>query len=539
MSTEPNLPAVVSADSTPAKGAGGAFATVLKNVTSNWAALVVNTIISFVLAPVVVHSLGSVYYGIWTLVMQFTGYLWLLDFGVRESVIKYVAEYHASGQEDRLRSTIGNAISIYMAVTIAAFAAITALSIALPYLFNIPADTQTAAQVTAFLVGTTVAQSFLTNVFIGVLMGLQRIYLVARTGILFSLVRAIATFVLLRAGYGIVALSLLNLALSLTTGALVFYLCRVYLPTVSFRPVRPVREEVRRLLNYGKYVLLANIGDKLAFMTDGIVIGTFLPIAMLTPYAIAGTLIAQMRSVVIAMASIFNPLTSALQSEKRSHELGPVVIAGCKAAMLVGMPICIGFTALGERFVELWMGPTYAATAGQILMVLSLGYIVGSPYQTISGTFYGLGEHRRIAILRIIEGAVNLALSVALIQMVGLVGVALGTAIPHVIIVGGVLPQMLPRLIAVRLRDYYADVYLKPLAAAAPFAVTCWAIAHVIVPGTLVSFFAWGAASLATYAIPCWLIALSASERAHIREALARRMPRLLPAAAAGGVPRG
>jgi len=539
MSSDANLEPVVSADSAPEKRTGGAFATVLKNVTSNWASLVVNTIVSFVLAPIVVHSLGSVYYGIWTLVTQFTGYLWLLDFGVRESVIKYVAEYHASGQDDRLQSTIGNAISVYLAVTLAAFAAIAALSVALPYLFNIPAETATAAQWTAFLVGTTVAQSFLSNVFVGVLMGLQRIYLVARTGILFAVVRAIAIFVLLRAGYGIVALSVLQLVLSLISGLMVFHLCRVYLPTVSFRPARPVRDEVRRLLNYGKYVLLANIGDKIAFMTDGIVIGAFLPIAMLTPYAIAGTLIAQMRSVVIAMSSIFNPLTSALQSEKRSDQLASVVIAGCKAAMLVGMPICIGFITLGQRFVELWMGPTYAATAGQILMVLSLGYIVGSPYQTISGMFYGLGEHRRIAILRIVEGAVNLALSMTLNQTLGLVGVALGTAIPHVIIVGVVLPRMLPQLFAVRLRDYYAAVYLKPFAASVPFALTCWMIAQAIVPASLVSFFAWGLVSLATYAIPCWLIALSASERAHILEALARRLPRLLPAAAAGGVPRG
>jgi O-antigen/teichoic acid export membrane protein len=526
-------------DSTAEKRTGGPFATVLKNVTSNWASLLVNTVVSFVLAPVVVHSLGSVQYGIWALVMQFTGYLWLLDFGVRESVVKYVAEYHASGQEDRLRSTIGNAISIYLVVTLVAFVAIVALSMALPYLFNIPAETRGAAQLTAFLVGATVAQSFLTNVFVGVLMGLQRTYLVARSGILFSLVRAIATFALLRAGYGIVALSLLNLALSLVSGWMVFHLCRVYLPTVPFRPVRPVRDEVRRLLNYGKYVLLANIGDKVVFVTDGIVIGMFLPIAMLTPYAIAGTLITQMRMVVIAMSAIFNPLTSALQSEKRSEQLAPVVIAGCKAAMLVGNPICIGFMTLGERFVQLWMGTNYSATAGQILIVLSLGYIVGQPYQTISGAFYGLGEHRPIAILRIVEGVANLALSVVLIQTIGLVGVALGTAIPHMIVVGGVLPRMLPRMFSVGLRDYYADVYLKPLAASVPFALTCWAIEHVIVPGTLVSFFAWGTASLAMYVIPCWLIALSASERTHVLEGLARRIPRLLPAPAAGGVPRG
>ena len=83
--------------SKPPSRAQGLSSVILQNVTSSWAGLVVTTIISFTLAPIVVHSLGSVYYGVWTLLMQFTGYLWLFDFGVRESVIKYVAQYHASG----------------------------------------------------------------------------------------------------------------------------------------------------------------------------------------------------------------------------------------------------------------------------------------------------------------------------------------------------------------------------------------------------------------------------------------------------------
>src|SRR5688572_28406179 len=82
----------------------------LRNVTSGWAALLVNAIISFVLAPVVVNTLGSVYYGIWALVNQFTGYLWLFDFGVRESVIKYVSQYHAAGEDEKLETTVRTAI---------------------------------------------------------------------------------------------------------------------------------------------------------------------------------------------------------------------------------------------------------------------------------------------------------------------------------------------------------------------------------------------------------------------------------------------
>ena len=504
--------------------------TILRNVTSGWAALLVNTLISFVLAPIVVNTLGSVYYGIWTLVNQFTGYLWLFDFGVRESVIKYVSQYHASGEDEKLETTVRTAISVYSLVTLAALAAVAGITAALPHLFNIPDGAVATARAAAFITGATVAQAFLSNVFVGVLMGLQRMYLIARAGIFFSVIRAAAIYVLLQAGYGLVGLAMISLLLSLANAGLVFYYCRVLLPHVRFRPIRPIREEVMTLFNYGKYVLLSNIGDKIVFATDAIVIGMFLPIAALTPYAIAGTLINHMRSVVMAMATVFNPLTSSLRATSDERVVQGVLQAGAKAAMAVGLPLCVGFIMLGEQFVALWMGDAHAATAGRIMTVLSLGYIIGLPYYTISGVLYGLGQHRIVAILRVVEGAINLTLSVVLVNVVGLVGVAIGTAVPHVLIVGWVLPRALPRMFPFSLRDYYLNVYARTLLAAVPFAAATWAIRTMVRPTTLSGFFAWGGLSFVAYAVPVWLIVLSPGERAHLARVVGRLNPRRVPA---------
>ncbi len=330
-------------------------------------------------------------------------------------------------------------------------------------------------------------------------MGLQRIYLVSQVGIYYAALRLVGTYLLLTNGYGLVGLSVLHLALSLFHAAFVVRLCLVYLPDVPLRPSRPQRAEVTRLLNYGKYVLMANIGDKIVFATDAIVIGMFLPIAALTPYAIAGTLIDSMRSVVKPMAAVFNPLTSSLRASGHEMALGRVLQAGAKGAIVVGLPICIGFIMLGERFVSLWIGDAHASMAGRVMTVLSIGYIVGLPYYTISGILYGLAEHRTVAILRVVEGATNLTLSVALVKGVGLLGVALGTAIPHMIVVGWILPRTLPKIFPVDLRAYYVAVYGRTLLASVPFVVACWLVRTVVQPASLASFFFWGLVSLPAY----------------------------------------
>jgi O-antigen/teichoic acid export membrane protein len=521
-----NDPSTLARPSTVARARGA----VLRNVTSNWAALVVNTALSFVIAPIVVNSLGSVYYGLWTLLMQFTGYLWLLDFGVRESVIKYVAQYHAAGDERELEATVRTAVSLYAAVAALGLLASLGLAAALPYVFNIPGEAVNAARVTAFLTGATVAYSFLANVFVGVLMGLQRFYLVSRVGILFSIARAVAIYALLSSGFGIVSLAMVQLVLSVVSGFLVYVLCRRDLAHVSFSPIRPERAHVAKLLHFGKWVLVSNLGDKIIFSTDAIVIGLFLPIATLAYYAIAGTLIVHLRSFIQAMAAVFNPLSSSLQATNDGVQLARVVQSGAKFAVLVGLAPCIGFMLLGERFITLWMGGDYGPTAGMVLAVLAAGHAVGLPYATISGVLYGLGRHRTVAISRVVEGGANLMLSIVLVKAYGWVGAAIGTAIPHAIMVGAILPRLLPTIGPISLSDYYQWTYLRPALAAVPFALTCWALEHLLAPRDLVTFMVAGAFSLVSYVVPVAMLALTSEERAFAARTLRLRMRRQEPA---------
>jgi hypothetical protein len=103
--------------------------------------------------------------------------------------------------------------------------------------------------------------------------------------------------------------------------------------------------------------------------------------------------------------------------------------------------------------------------------------------------------------------------------------VALGTAIPHAIIVGLILPRTLPKIFPVNLLAYYWSVYARPLVAAVPFAAACWVIRSVIQPQRLSVFLLLGILSLVTYAVPAWLIAMTADERAHLQRAVGGRRP--------------
>ena len=496
--------------------------TAFKNVYWIWLGLAVNIGISFFLAPFVVRSLGNVYYGVWTLVNQFTGYLWLLDFGVRESVVKYVAQHHALKENDEMAAVVHAAVSLYGIIGGLVLLAVGGMTIALPHVFNIPADSIGAARLTLLIVGLTIAQGFVFNVYVGVLMGLQKFYLVDRLASGFAIVRAILIVAVLSAGFGIVALALVTVAITTAGNLAVYTLCRREVPHIGFSLARPRGEDVRRIVDYGKYVLVNNIGEKLVYASDGLVIGMFLPIASLTYFAIAASLIGYLKSIVGSMASVLNPMSSTMDSKSDSRGVGVLFLASAKAAVIVGLPFCIGFIVLGERFINLWMGPAYGPTSSRILQVLAVSHLAGLPYYTFSGVLYGLAQHRVVANVRLAEAVVNVALSVVLVQYYGLVGVAVGTLIPHVLIATVVLPVFLPRLLSVNVWEYFQSTYFWPLVAGIPFALVCLAIERTLAPQTFVTFLASVAAGLPIYAAACWYLAFSAQERSTVAAELGR-----------------
>src|SRR5438552_15896387 len=68
------------------------------SVVLNWMALAVSISVAFFLSPFVVHNLGNVAYGIWTLVNSMIAYMGLLDLGMRGAVTRFVSKHHARSE---------------------------------------------------------------------------------------------------------------------------------------------------------------------------------------------------------------------------------------------------------------------------------------------------------------------------------------------------------------------------------------------------------------------------------------------------------
>jgi O-antigen/teichoic acid export membrane protein len=451
------------------------FRRIAQNVLSNWFALAVTTLTGFFLSPYVVHHLGNLAYGVWVIIMSLTAYMNLLDLGLRGAITRFVSKGSAQENHEESSQAVSGALWIRLWISLAIVTTGLILAFGLPHIFVIPPALQQAARVALLVTAISVAINLWCGVFGGVLVALHRYDLTSCISILQTCARTVGWVLLLRSGHGILSLALWDLCTSgAAQGATIILCFRVY-PQLKLSFGRPDAATLRKLWNYSFYVFLINVALQVTYYTDNLVVGAFLSPAAVTLYAIGGLLISYSRQIVSSMTTTFTPLASSFEAQGSYENLRRLVIHGTRAALIVSLPIQVALFFRGHTFIRLWMGDQYAQPSGTVMQILLLSVVFSSANTTSAGIVYGMEKHKRIALWGIIESVLNLSLSVILVRRIGIYGVAWGTTIPSVIMEMILWPSYICKLLAMPVRTYLWQTWLRTGLGVIPFALACYA----------------------------------------------------------------
>ncbi|SRR6266567_950952 len=446
---------------------------IAQNVLSNWFALAITTVVSFFLAPFVVHHLGNLAYGVWVIIASLVGYMNLLDLGLRSAVVRFVSKGVAQESHEESSQAVSGALWIRFWVSVTIVCAGSILSVGFHRIFVIPTELQESARAAILVTAVTVGINLWCGVFGGVLVALHRFDLGSSISILQTCLRALGIVFLLRSGHGILALAIWDLCTSIIANAATVVLCfRVY-PKLRIVFRRPDRSTFTKLRNFSFYVFVINMAVQVVYYTDNLVVGAFLSPAAVTLYAIGGVLIAYSRQIVSSMTTTFAPLASTFEAEGSHQNLRRLLIHGTRAALIVSLPIEVALFFRGHTFIRLWMGEQYAKPSGTVMQILLLSVVFNSANATSGGVVYGMERLKRIALWAIAEAVANLLLSVILVRHIGIYGVAWGTTIPSVVIELFLWPSYVCRLVTLPVRTYLWQTWFRTALGVVPFALAC------------------------------------------------------------------
>lgn len=492
----------------------------VRNVLSNWTGLFLTMAISFFMSPFLVHSLGDQNYGLWVLILSVTGYMGLLDIGLRVSVVKYVSRLHAVSDFVGLSRTISTALAIYGATGVVIMVITLVLEAVFDRVFSIPPASVPTGRLVLLLAGANVAVTLLLSVFNGLLAGLQRYDRMQAAGISLLLARTAAIVLLINLGFGIVALGAVHLVTQIVNGLIAWRYAVKECPALEIRRSRIELASARTLYSYSGYVMVNNVGRFLLFGSGELIIGMFLGTAAITSYAIAGTVAQYLQQLIITMVMVLHPYSSAADARGEKDNLVNAAVIGTKLSLLIGLPATITFVTVGHTFISLWMGPSYAAVAAPILVVLMLARLVHLSQAGSYEVLLGMARHRVPTLLNLAAGMASVAAGLFLIERFGLYGLAVGSAIPILITHGIIQPLYTNRVLNIGLRIYLQDLVFRPLLAAIPYTVALVVATRLFPPASLVGLGLLIAAHLPIFGLSAFFICFSASERRRLLEAV-------------------
>ncbi len=444
---------------------------ILVNTFSNWGALFVGIILTFVMSPIIIKSLGDTNYGIWSMMTSISGYLTLLDLGIGSAVTRYVSKSVKTGDDKYVSQIFNSALALYIIIGFIIILSSPAIGWITSSLMKQQAVSSSTIIHLSILICIDVAIFLTGAAYRGYFQGVQRYDLVNAVTIGISITKAVVFYFLLKSGYGLIALGYIIVIGDIV--ALFGYSLMVRFTNMklrySFKSIQ--KEDVKTLITYSKFTFINMMANQVIYYSDSFVIGAIISVAAITYYSIGWSLVEYLKKFCVSFSKVFIPVFSEMDAVSDNDSMRKLMFAGGKASLFLSLPLCLALLLVGDQFVTLWMGKEYSDKAYLIMVILLLPQFFEIPQQINCSLLFGTGKHKFLSYANTISGIANLILSIALAFKYGLIGVAIGTSIPQLILNGLVIPWYVCKQTNTSLLEYYIRVYGKVLIPAGVFSM--------------------------------------------------------------------
>jgi O-antigen/teichoic acid export membrane protein len=453
---------------------------VRRNVITTYVARFANVAALFVLLPLVARTVGSSAYGTYLLITSVATLL-TLDLGMTSATVRFVARAYAREDREELAAVTGSSATFFVGLAVVTTAIYLGVMGIGWHSFNIPAaDRHTATVLILVVAFGELLAGIPLNVYRMILSGAGRLDLANGIQCAQVLVRLGGTVAVLAAGKGIVAVTVVEAVAFVGGGAGAWLATARLVPEARARLRRTSKRVFKEMMKLSTQLLALSLGAVVILQSDNFILGVALPVAAVAVYA-AGFRVYQVAR------ELTNSLTLALlPAATASHESGQLernrrlYLVGTRyanaALALVAVPLLIYMDPL----MRAWVGP-HLAEGSTVARILVASLILNNFHMVAIPILTGQGKIRRYAQLHATWAIANLAVSIALVGPLGIEGVALGTALPLIVLEPLYVREALRRL-NLHVGEL-ADYVIKPsLGLAVALGLPCLAISQLI-PG--------------------------------------------------------
>jgi O-antigen/teichoic acid export membrane protein len=193
------------------------------------------------------------------------------------------------------------------------------------------------------------------------------------------------------------------------------------------------------------------------------VLGTMMSTVAVTWFNFGARIVDYAQEFVSSLAQVFVPMSSQSEAVGNLDRVRKIYIAGNRVCAFLIFPITAILIVFGKHIIRIWVGGRYVPHSYPVLVVMIIPFALMLAQAASTRILFGLGKHRTMAAVTVIEGVANLILSIALVRPLGIVGDALGTAIPLSFTCLVFLPRHMKKQIGVPVGTFLREAYTLPI----------------------------------------------------------------------------
>ena len=358
----------------------------------------VNIVIAFILSPIMVFQLGNRDYGIWEMVNSFCGYFGILELGLGPAIIRYVAREIALENPEGLNRIFNSAFWGLLFSGLLASGVISLAAVWPDKLLNLEPSEISYLSAICIIAGLNLLVQFPGTLFVAFLMGRQEYFKVNLFRSTFYVLQAIFFYLALTRWVGskLLWIAVVSLAGSIFQYLVLGFMCFGGENAIRFSRRAFSWDIAKELYRFGFNSAVLMVSDRVQRQSLPLVIGHVSNAAFVVFYALPKRLVDYAKDFVFSMSMPLMPYFSSIDAVRGNQKM-EAWFPTSRAVSFLTMPAAGMLLLLGEPFLNIWIGPEYAARGRWVLIFLALSFWVSGVFSNTSRVLIASGQHGPVA----------------------------------------------------------------------------------------------------------------------------------------------
>jgi O-antigen/teichoic acid export membrane protein len=418
----------------------------LLNVGSTNFIPVLQAAFTLVTTPLILHSLGKNDYGIWFLFQSIILWLGLARFGFDTTLIRDLAAIREKPVGEETQTLVSSTFYTSFLVLIVLAVSIFSMSQIFGNGFDFGVDKNILFKNTFVIVFVIFVFQFLGSSLESLFYSRDMFY---RRNII-CVVRNIFQFALIIGVYSLNKLNLIGLAAIVMVAACFEFIALLlvarkiwgFFPSVKKFDLNVIKKMVRPSSGY----FVISIAGLVIFRSDNFLIAAFLSVEEVAVYAISYYLLDYTMRFIWNFGELLSPRLSACYYNNQISELKSVFWKMNLVTVSLALAGGLAIYFLGFWFLKIWVSEANFVPLN-VLRVFAFTLFFQCVTKACAVFIKAIGKHQPIAWVSCLEAVLKIGVSIVLAQNYGMLGIALGTLIAHLLTTGWFIPYLALKII--------------------------------------------------------------------------------------------